>query len=90
MGVAPINNYHLEKCGYNTKDFRIPDNIGYQPRNEQICLESKLDQPLQTKLDLQKISLRLSKCGHDIAISMDPGRYLCNYIFYSSLWKLHN
>lgn len=90
LGVAPIQNYHLERCGYNKKDFRIPDNIGYQPRNEQICTASELDTELQTKLNVDEICWKLGKEGHDVAISLDPGRYLCNYIFYSSLSKLCN
>ena len=30
FGVGPNKVYFLEKCGYNNKDFRIPDNDGYQ------------------------------------------------------------
>ena len=37
FGVGPNEIYHLERCCYNNKDFRIPDNLKYQPRNEQIC-----------------------------------------------------
>lgn len=31
MGVGPNIVYYLEQCAYNNKDFRIPDNSGYQP-----------------------------------------------------------
>lgn len=37
MGVGPNKVYYLEQCGYNNKDFRIPDNDGYQCKNERIC-----------------------------------------------------
>ena len=33
FGVGPNKVYHLERCCYNNKDFCIPDNEGYQPRN---------------------------------------------------------
>ena len=33
FGVGPNKVYYLEKCCYNNKDFGIPDNLGYQPRN---------------------------------------------------------
>ncbi len=33
MGVGPNKVYFLENCGYNNKDFRIPDNNGYHCKN---------------------------------------------------------
>lgn len=38
FGVGPNTVYRFEKCCYNNKDFGIPDNIGYQPSKEKICL----------------------------------------------------
>ena len=33
FGVGPNQVYFLETCGYNNKNFRIPDNNGYQCKN---------------------------------------------------------
>ena len=33
LGVSGRKTYSLESCAYNQKDFSIPDNAGYQPRN---------------------------------------------------------
>lgn len=88
MGVGPNKVYFLEQCGYNNKDFRIPDNDGYICKNEKICPDYKLDQPIDTKINLQWLSEELRKKGHKIDLSKDPGRYLCNYIYFNSLQKV--
>lgn len=36
LGVGPNQVYFLEQCCYNNKDFRIPDNNGYQCHNIKI------------------------------------------------------
>lgn len=33
LGVGPNTAYHLEQCGYNLKDFRVPDNSGKTYKN---------------------------------------------------------
>ena len=76
--------YHLEACGYNLQDFRVPDNSGKQIQNEKICKKTPLDEALKSKLDIQLVASKLSK-KHDVEISDDPGRYLCNYVYFSSL-----
>lgn len=43
-------------CGYNNKDFRIPDNNGYSCQKEKIKQEMKLDEPLKTKINLNDIA----------------------------------
>jgi hypothetical protein len=53
MGVGPNKVYHLETCGYNNKDFGIPDNDGYQCFKEKITHNLGLDQPLETKINLK-------------------------------------
>lgn len=48
----------------------------------------QLDQPLETKVNLKWLSEELHKKGHKVDISKDPGRYLCNYIYFNSLQKV--
>jgi len=87
FGVGPNKIYHLERCCYNNKDFGIPDNLGYQPKNEQICKDTDLDCPINCKLDLLAIENKLGK-KHQLQQSDDPGRYLCNYIYFQSSHEL--
>ena len=83
-------HYNLEKCAYNNKDFRIPDVDGNQPTAELISLDQSLDQPLQTTLSIDTMISVLSLQGYSVKESTDPGRYLCNYIYYNSLYHIHN
>jgi hypothetical protein len=54
-------------------------------------LEAKLkiwlDCPIPTKLDLVTIENKLGK-KHELRQSDDPGRYLCNYIYFKSSYDL--
>lgn len=86
MGVGPNKVYFIEKCAYNNKDFRIPDNSGYQPCDQQICMDWDLDCPINTKLDVKELEQKLKKLK--VKLSTDPGRYLCNYIYYCSMKDL--
>jgi pyroglutamyl-peptidase len=83
FGVGPNKVYHLEQCSYNNKDFGIPDNHGYKPLNEKICPNEALDHPIYSKLDLKALEQQLS-ADFKVALSLDPGRYLCNYIYFKS------
>lgn len=75
--------YHLEVCAYNNKTFRIPDNAGKQYNAEKINQKDELDHMLKCHLDLNDLMTKLK--NHDIVLSTDPGRYLCNYVYFRSL-----
>ena len=66
------------------KDFSVPDNSGRVCKEEKICPKTPLDEALKAKVDVEFLAQKLSK-KHDVTISNDPGRYLCNYIYYSSM-----
>jgi pyroglutamyl-peptidase len=88
----------LEQCAYNNMNFRVPDVCGYQPVDCQICSDTALDCPLYSQLPLPKLCSELnSTCPASsaaapivsseplVALSEDPGRYLCNYTYYQAL-----
>ena len=63
--------------------FRVPDVQGYQPIEASISPSSAHDSPLTTSLPLSAI---LEEAIHEqVTISTDPGRYLCNYVYYKAL-----
>jgi len=85
---------NLEECAYNNMTFRVPDVKGFQPESATIESESPLDQPLYSSLHLAQMCQALNQTapalpGREdvnlVQLSQDPGRYLCNYVYYQAL-----
>lgn len=87
FGVGPNTVYELEQMCFNNKDFEIPDNLGYKPRKQQITKTQALNYPIHTKVDIKGLHEALSK-DFKVEISNDPGRFLCNYIYFKSSYDL--
>ena len=85
--------FQLESFAYNEADFRIPDERKFQPKHEPIIKGVALGEPLRTHFDIPSLvkelyRLRCNDCDATKAmISIDPGRFVCNYIYYHSLNK---
>jgi pyroglutamyl-peptidase len=73
----------LETTAWNELDFRIPDIAGRQYRPQPIRPGSAASR--SSTLPLGEIHALLSEKGHEISYSDDPGRYLCNLLFYMAL-----
>lgn len=73
----------LETTAWNELDFRIPDIAGRQIRSRPIRSGSAASR--KSTLPLQEIHALLDEAGHVVSYSDDPGRYLCNQIFYVAL-----
>ena len=69
-------------------DFRCDDECGYHPKSTSIVPERPLEEPLSSALPLQDFCAQLTAAGHNCSISDDPGRFLCNYVYYRSLQKV--
>eukprot|EP00388_Colpodella_angusta_P017063 GDKJ01042267.1.p1 GENE.GDKJ01042267.1~~GDKJ01042267.1.p1 ORF type:complete len:465 (-),score=113.05 GDKJ01042267.1:358-1752(-) len=82
FGVASsIQKIHLEQFSYNMADFRVPDECGAQPSKEKIIPDgiptSETQLPVFDVLkDLNDPNL--------FEVSADPGRFVCNYLYYVS------
>lgn len=76
----------LETTAWNELDFRIPDIAGrqYSPRT----IRRAAPPSLPSTLPLAEIHERLVSLGHPVTFSEDPGRYLCNQIFFRALHHL--
>lgn len=76
----------LEQYAWNEADFRIPDERGWKPVKESIIKELPFQTPLETNLPVEMINHSLTNIGHNVVVSNDPGRFVCNYVFMHSLY----
>lgn len=87
LGVGRSLGFRLESCAYNEATFRIPDQKGYQPKEQAIVESDPVGLSYQTSLDLESLQkqMRLDFPTISTAISIDPGRFVCNYVYCKSL-----
>ncbi|MFM2197092.1 MAG: pyrrolidone-carboxylate peptidase [Verrucomicrobiota bacterium] len=73
----------LETTAWNELDFRIPDIAGRQYIARPIRRGAPVS--LSSTLPLTEIHERLFSQGHPVTFSEDPGRYLCNQVFFRAM-----
>lgn len=76
---------NLEQYAYNNMDFRVADESGFQPKHEFINDDLPLDEPLETDINVRELVLGLQDQNLPFIVSTDPGRFVCNYMYYLSL-----
>uniref|UniRef100_K3W7U6 Pyroglutamyl-peptidase I n=1 Tax=Globisporangium ultimum (strain ATCC 200006 / CBS 805.95 / DAOM BR144) TaxID=431595 RepID=K3W7U6_GLOUD len=84
--LAPLRKkaeFALESFGYNLADFRIPDERGWVAQN--VVINADEDDALKTMLPLDEMLADLERVNANARISTDPGRYICNYVYFHSL-----
>uniref|UniRef100_A0A7S4IL09 Pyroglutamyl-peptidase I n=1 Tax=Odontella aurita TaxID=265563 RepID=A0A7S4IL09_9STRA len=86
--------FQIERCAYNDASFRIPDEDGFQPKRECVLDASRENiswgGKLSTTLNVDSLRRELANTGgfgDDVAVSGDPGRFVCNYTYCYSLDK---
>jgi pyroglutamyl-peptidase len=78
--------FHLEQQAYNEANFRVPDQRGWTPAHEPIMSHIPNTRLIfRTDLPLHVLHAALQAKGHQVELSQDPGRYLCNWIYCNSL-----
>ncbi len=73
----------IEKYAYNRKKAEVRDNAGVLFSGEKI--KEYGEEVLTTPFDTEKIVRALEREGMESSVSTDPGRYVCNNIYYHSL-----
>mmetsp|Transcript_4635 Transcript_4635/g.6785 ORF Transcript_4635/g.6785 Transcript_4635/m.6785 type:complete len:243 (-) Transcript_4635:87-815(-) len=84
--------FQLECCAYNDATFRIPDELGFQPKRQCIVKRESFDACFRTDLDMDLLIGDLNTGGEKkwdkrVCLSTDPGRFVCNYTYFYSLEK---
>lgn len=84
MGLAAgRKEISLERFAWNERKASIPDNDGILCNGEKIDEEG--EERLETTVDIIELEKRIKDQGIPVKISTDPGRYVCNNIYYTAL-----
>ena len=87
MGLAAgRKEISLERFAWNERKASIPDNDGVLYEGEKIADDG--EERLETEIDIIEIERRLKSEGIPAYISTDPGRYVCNNVYYTALATL--
>lgn len=81
--AASRKEISLEKTAYNAMASSSPDNDGVMKEGEKILPFG--EENLSTPFALPALQKCLSEEGIPSVISLDPGRYICNEVYYSDL-----
>lgn len=83
--AAKAQCIRLETKAWNKLDFPIPDISGRQPQARPI--DRAAPAKLSTTMDVRSLQRALTQAGHPVELSEDPGRYLCNQIYFTALHR---
>uniref|UniRef100_A0A5B7BPD5 Putative pyroglutamyl-peptidase 1-like protein n=1 Tax=Davidia involucrata TaxID=16924 RepID=A0A5B7BPD5_DAVIN len=79
--------FAIERQAVNEATFCCPDELGWQPQQLPIVLgDGGISRTRETSCSIEAILQCLKKKGYDVTVSDDAGRYVCNYVYYHSLW----
>jgi pyroglutamyl-peptidase len=82
-GVSGRAELSLETTAWNEDDFRIPDNAGLQPQASAIL--SRGPDSLQSALAARLDPASFGTSRLPVRPSTDPGRFVCNHLYYRLL-----
>jgi len=83
---ASSESFALEKVAWNEADFRHPDERGWNPRNQIIIPDYQTTAHcLGTTLPVENLRDRLQAKKFSVETSDNPGRFVCNWLYFHSL-----
>lgn len=89
FNLSPFTNVPvLEQYAYNEMKADIPDNDGVY-KNGEVVVENGL-KSITSTVDPGCIEQYLASSGYPSRLGLDPGRFVCNEIYYLSLCKNTN
>lgn len=74
----------IENNAYNNLNFNIPDNNGVIINNQKIT-ENDVES-INSIININKLVKHLKSKNYNLDISTDPGRYICNYLYFNTLY----
>ncbi|XP_038714491.1 pyrrolidone-carboxylate peptidase [Tripterygium wilfordii] len=78
--------FAIERQAVNEATFLCPDELGWQPQQQPIVpQDGGTSRVRETCCSVDAIVKFLKKKGHDVSISNDAGRFVCNYVYYHSM-----
>ena len=84
-GGRKLQTFYVEKFAYNQDNTSRPDNAGDIREGIAIDGTQPLDETLSSTISVESIAQSIGETGADAQLSTDPGRYLCNHIYYVGL-----
>ncbi|KXZ49054.1 hypothetical protein GPECTOR_23g14 [Gonium pectorale] len=83
LGVAhTAAEYRLESRAYNCAAFRVPDERGWQPEAHELEPGCGLEAWVGSRLPLVALCGALADKGHNVVVSEDAGRFICNWTYH--------
>lgn len=76
----------IEQYAFNECNVFIPDNSGYVP--EHVKIDENKPTFLESKINIDALVKSITTQHYSLYVSHDPGRYLCNYIYFRTLSAL--
>lgn len=87
LGVAANGTkFKIETTAWNEATFRVADERGWEPASQPIYPEDgKVSTKRRSRLATGQITRQLQRLQFPVVLSSDPGRFICNYLYYQSL-----
>ncbi|KAL9687092.1 hypothetical protein QQ045_031488 [Rhodiola kirilowii] len=81
------SRFAIEHKAVNEATFRCPDEFGWKPQRVPIIpADGPITKTRKTAFPVDEISKSLAQMGYDVSTSDDAGRFVCNYVYYQSLY----